>query len=134
MSLATTVSLTTVGYVMLWVQDMDRALSFYHTTLGIPVNFQDANWAELAVNGFALALRKSDHPKRESHPADSVIVFAVDDVKSTHAALKERGIDIKELHVVHEAGERVGVTANFHDPDGHSLSVFGYVPRAEWQG
>ncbi len=50
------------------------------------------------------------------------VVFSVDDVRAAHQELAERGISFtREPRVV--SGPMWA--ANFSDPDGHGLSVFG---------
>jgi predicted enzyme related to lactoylglutathione lyase len=60
----------------------------------------------------------------------AIVVFAVDDLQGTYEALKAKGIKFnREPQVVCEAGDKVGKSADFTDPDGNSLSIFGMVSR-----
>ena len=127
------VSLTTISYIILFSKDVEKATAFYRDKLGIPVRFFDKNWTELETNGITLALHHSDEEVPFHHAALPDVVFSTEDVRATHAALKAAGVKIHELKKVHDAGDAVGVSAEFHDPDGNRLSVYGTVPQSEWK-
>ena len=127
------VSLTSISYIILFSKDVEKAAAFYRDKLGIPVRFFDKHWTELEVNGVTLALHHSDEEVPFHHPALPDVVFSTEDIRATHAALKAAGVKIHELKKVHATGDVVGVSAEFHDPDGNRLSVYGTVPQAEWK-
>lgn len=121
--------LTKMSFVMLGVRDLARALSFYCDTLGLPVQFQSSEFAFLDAGGVTLALslplvQAMGHGSEKLGGA-SELVFGVDDVESAYNAFTARGVKFtREPHNVTGAQW----AANFEDPDGHALSVFG--PKA----
>jgi len=76
-------------YVMKYVADMDRAVSFYRDTLGLPLKFQSPGWSEFQTGDVTLAL----HPANEKKPAGSVeIGFRVEGLEKLHAQGGESGV------------------------------------------
>jgi catechol 2,3-dioxygenase-like lactoylglutathione lyase family enzyme len=55
-------------------------------------------------------------------PGASQLVFGVDNVKAAYAALKAKGVEFTNEPRNVNGREWA---ANFHDPDGHLLSIFG---------
>jgi len=123
--------LTKISIVMLGVRDLARAVKFYHDTLGLKVQFQSSEFAFLDAGEVTLALAIPLAQALGGSAAKlggaAELVFAVDDVRSAYEALSAKGIKfIREPHNVTGAQW----AANFEDPDGHALSVFGVNPNA----
>jgi len=122
--------LTKISIVMLGVRDLARSVAFYREKLGLNVQFQSSEFAFLnAAGGVTLALAtplaQALGSPSEKLGGASELVFAVDDVRAAYEALSGRGIAfIREPHNVTGAQW----AANFEDPDGHKLSVFGANP------
>ena len=114
--------LTQVGLVMLGVSDMARSVAFYRDTLGLPLAQQIPGFAFFNAGGFTLALSEPI-AKNSAHMVGATeIVFSVEDVRAAHAALREKGVAfLIEPRVVNPPMW----AANFNDPDGHRLSIFG---------
>jgi len=125
-------SLTRLGYVILFAKDVERSAAFYRDALGIPVKMASPEWTELETEGTVLALHRHDEavPTAGAQPE---VVFNVDDVRAAHAALRERDVAVGDLRKVWEGGGVVGLSAVFKDPDGNRLSVHGTVPEGQWQ-
>jgi len=122
-----------VGYVILFVKDVEASVAFYRDKVGVPVRSYDPHWSELATQGTTIALHGIDasNADKAGPSQGSEIVFAVEDVLGVRKILKERGVAVEEPKVVHEAGpEMVGVSCMFRDPDGNLCSVYGLAPRA----
>jgi len=113
--------LSKIGVIMLSVTDMARSLEFYRDRLGLPVAFASGEFAFLDAGGTTLALRGV----ARLPPVEEVrteLVFQVDDVAEAHRALTARGVAFRvEPRPV--SGD--DFAADFRDPDGHVLSVFG---------
>jgi catechol 2,3-dioxygenase-like lactoylglutathione lyase family enzyme len=126
-------SLTSLGYVILFVRDVEKTAAFYRDALGVPVKMASPEWTELGTEGTTLALHRHDRdvPRGE---AQAEVVFNVEDVRAAHAALRKRDVRVDDLKQVWEGGPVVGVSAKFTDPDGNRLSIHGTVPKAEWPG
>jgi len=114
--------LTQVGVVMLGVKDLARSVAFYRDTLGVPLAQQIPGFAFFNAGGFTLALAEPLARNSPQIVGATEIVFSVDDVRAAYAALKEKGVVF-----THEPRNVTGTmwAANFNDPDGHRLSVFG---------
>ncbi|MBL8861262.1 MAG: VOC family protein [Planctomycetes bacterium] len=142
-SARTTTGLRSIGYVILFVRDMQRSIAFYRDTLGIPVKMQEHNWTEFDMTGAILALHTIDGdappaPKPLADPSQKQgvaveVVFTVDDPLGVRAAVVKSGVTVAPPKMVHEAGPSVGVSCLFEDPDGNLLSIYGLVPRSAWQ-
>ena len=125
-----------LGYVVLFVEDLDRALTFYVDKVGLPLRFQDKGYAELAVEGskFALLARSrvaeltgdahTGHPAPGAH--EGSVTLLVEDVNRVHRELAARGVDFLGGPKDRPWGQR---TACFHDPDGHLIEIATNLPR-----
>ncbi len=114
--------LTQISNVMLGTTDLARSLAFYRDTLGLAVQFEMPGFAFLNAGGVTLSLSEA-HAKLATPVAGGTeIVFGVADVTAAHAALRARGVEFLNAprHVTDDQW-----AANFRDPDGHLLSVFG---------
>jgi len=109
--------------VILYVQDMARAVHFYKDLLGLKVTYPgelaDAAqemWVELDAGGCALALHGGAH----TSPNDQhELVFKVADLEKARMKLLEAGIQIAEIRIL-EDGEPI---AEGVDPDGHRFGL-----------
>ena len=121
---------TGVDFVSVPTQDLERAVEFYGTTLGLPcsVNRPDRNFAEFETGDVTLSVV---HPEGMGIGPFSAnanhIALQVDDVPAARAELEGRGVtfmgDIFDTGVCH--------MAFFRDPDGNALMLHHrYAPRA----
>jgi catechol 2,3-dioxygenase-like lactoylglutathione lyase family enzyme len=115
-----------ISTVMLGVGETARAVSFYRDKLGLTVQFEIPGFAFLSAGGVTLCLseplaRALTGPNQQLAGATE-LVFSVDDVQGAYQALGTRGVKfIREPHNVNGTQW----AANFEDPDGHKLSIFG---------
>lgn len=126
-------NLTKVGYLIVYVNDVEKSAAWYKETLGIPVRHVEKGWGELETSGFTLALHGSEKPVAKLPETSPTVVFSVDDVRGAHAALAAAGVKTSELHAVCEFDGKVGVSADFADLDGNRLSVYGMLAAADWK-
>ena len=49
-----------MNYVIVFVSDMSRAVSFYRDVIGLTLRFQSPAWTEFATEGATLALHASE--------------------------------------------------------------------------
>ena len=125
-----------LGYVVLFVEDLDRTLAFYMDKVGLPVRFQDKGYAELAVAGskFALLARSrvaeltgDAHAVRPAPGAhEGSVTLLVEDVDRAHKELTGRGVAFLGTPKDRPWGQR---TVYFHDPDGHLIEMATNLPR-----
>jgi lactoylglutathione lyase len=114
-----------VNYVIVFVSDMTRAVSFYRDVLGLPLRFESPEWTEFVTDGATVALHASGTGSSESDGADHSRAgrcrpgFSVPDLDAFHARMLERGVTCIE-----EPREVFGARlAQYRDPDGLAISV-----------
>jgi catechol 2,3-dioxygenase-like lactoylglutathione lyase family enzyme len=118
--------LTQLGIVMLGVHDLARSLEFYRDKLGLTVKSEMRGFAFLEAGSVTLALSeplaRSLGTPEGSLAGAAELVFTVEGVREAYEALAARGVNF-----THEPRVVAGTqwAANFDDPDGHKLSVFG---------
>ena len=116
------VRLTRINNIMLGATDLARSLAFYHEMLGLDVQMEMPGFAFLNGGGVTLALSEA-HARLATPLAGAVeVVFGVTDVTAAHAALHARGVEFLNAPR-NVSGDQWA--ANFRDPDGHLLSIFG---------
>ncbi|MET0619789.1 MAG: VOC family protein [Thermoanaerobaculia bacterium] len=111
-----------IGMLMLGVTDMNRSVAFYRDCVGLPVQFGNDEVTFLDGGGVTLVLQV----RKELPPPDggnrTEIVLPVEDIDEAHRTLRDRGAAFRvEPRLV--TGDRLA--ADFRDPDGHVLSIFG---------
>ena len=47
------------SYVIVFVSNMKRSVSFYRDKLGLPLKFETPQWSEFATDGVTMALHQS---------------------------------------------------------------------------
>ena len=94
---------TRLGYAILFVSDLDRAIGFYRDVIGVPLRFRADAYAEFATEGARFALfPRSELPGLIGHyaPPDPApwpqgeAAFFVDDVDGEHARLQDAGVPV----------------------------------------
>lgn len=129
MATTTGLKLSTMSYVIIYVSDTEKALTFYRDKLGMTVKMNHPGWAELDTGATTLALHGTDKVPTHNE-TQACLVFNVDNMESAVRELKSKGITLKEEpRQVCEEGDHVGISADFTDPDGNMLSIFSLVPK-----
>ena len=119
--------------VILRVSDLDRSTAFYRDRVGLKLQSLTEEFAVFDAGGMILMLEHL--PKPPSSPSAGLaafteIVLESADVLATHTAMQARGVPFKrEPRAVTSDDTRVMYAADFRDPDGHVLSIAGWVPR-----
>lgn len=130
MSTATRTRLGTLNYVILFVEDTEKSLAFYRDLLGLEVKRAEKGWVELATGTTTLALHSQENLEIPRHPGQPSMVFGVEDIHTAYAELQARGVEFAgEPHQVCETPTHLGMSANFHDPDGNLLSIYAMVEK-----
>lgn len=113
--------------VILPVSDLERSASFYRDTLGLEETGRvPGEFVFFDAGNTTLAIRKMEGP---TAPGDSELSFEVPDVKATYELLRSnvafsiapRAVTGNKTHDLY--------AANFRDPDGHNLSITGWVAK-----
>ncbi|HEV2423475.1 MAG TPA: VOC family protein [Terriglobia bacterium] len=115
--------LSQIGVIMLGVKDVKRAVEFYRDKLGLSMTSSFEGFAFLGTAGATLVLSEALARATGGAAAGATeVVFSVPDVRAAYEALRARGVKFT-------IGPRVVSgpmwAANFRDPHGHGLSVFG---------
>jgi catechol 2,3-dioxygenase-like lactoylglutathione lyase family enzyme len=114
--------LNQIGVVMLGVKDARRSAAFYRDKLGLAVKSAFEGFVFLDGGGVTLCLSEALAKASPSLVGASEVVFSVGDVRAAYDALRSQGVEFSH-------GPRAVSgpmwAANFRDPDGHGLSVFG---------
>jgi lactoylglutathione lyase len=118
-----------LGYAILFVSDLDRAVEFYRDAIGLPLRFHADAYAEFATEGSKFAL----FPRSELYeligrrvPSDPVpwpqgeVAFFVDDVDSEYLRLKRLDVAVLAVPTDRPWGER---TLHVADPDGNVIEL-----------
>lgn len=114
--------------VIILVSDLERAGRFYRDTLGLKETGRvEGEFVFFDAGGATLAVRATT---RKPVPGDVELSFEVPDVMAAYGALKGRIAFSTPPRAVtgNEEGDLFAV--NFEDPDGHSLSITGWVAKA----
>jgi len=119
---------TGVDFVSVPTRDLDAAVEFYGTTLGLPcsTHLRDRNYAEFETGNLTLSVMVPEKMGIEHHALRHVALH-VEDIEEARASLEARGV------VFHGDTFDTGVChmAFFSDPDGNQLMLHHrYAPRA----
>jgi len=112
---------TGVDFVAVPTNDLDAAVEFYGTTLGLPrsVYRPESHFAEFETGTVTLSVLVAEKFGLEYHPNRNAIALRVDDMEAARATLTERGVrfaaDTLDTGVCH--------MAFFADPDGNALML-----------
>jgi predicted enzyme related to lactoylglutathione lyase len=119
---------TGVDFVAVPTKDLDAAVEFYGTTLGLKrsVYLPERNFAEFETGTVTLSVIVSEKFGLGYHPNHNALALHVEDVHAARATLAERGVefvgDTLDTGVCH--------MAFFADPDGNALMLHRrYTPR-----
>lgn len=130
-----------LGYVVLFVDDFNQALSFYSEKVGFPVRLRAEGYAEFAVEGAKFALLARSRAREltgEAHagrPAsgthEGAVTVLVEDVDRTYRELSGRSVPFLGTPQDRPWGQR---TVCFHDPEGHLVEIATNLQRPERAG
>jgi catechol 2,3-dioxygenase-like lactoylglutathione lyase family enzyme len=114
--------LSKIGVIMLGVTNLEKSVPYYRDRLGLKLTMQFEGFAFFDAGGLALVLTLA-LPKATGRGAGATeVVFSVEHVRAAYQALRSQGVEFSQ-EPRQISGPNWG--ANFHDPDGHILSVFG---------
>jgi predicted enzyme related to lactoylglutathione lyase len=125
---ATTPLITGVDFVSVPTRDLDSAVEFYGTTLGLPRTAYNAerSFAEFETGNLTLSVWKPEAMGYPHNPGPNPIALHVGDVAAARSELEQRGVafsgEILDTGVCH--------MAFFADPDDNALMLHHrYAPR-----
>ncbi len=111
-----------VGVIMLGVKDAQRSAAFYRDKLGLAVKSAFEGFVFLDGGGVTLCLAEALAKASPSLVGATEVVFSVADVRAAYDALCGQGVEFSHAP---RAVSGPMWAANFRDPDGHGLSIFG---------
>jgi len=123
-----TTGLQRIHQISIRTQDTARAMAFYRDALGMKLLFEaPPQLAFFDCGGVRLMLSPAEP---EFDHQGSVIYFAVDDIKATHAALAAAGVKFRsQPHMIAKLPDREVWLADFLDSEGNVLALMS-EPRA----
>lgn len=107
---------------MLGATDLQRSVAFYRDRLGLQIAGEHPGFAFFDAGGITLGLSTGLAQAVTTGPGDVELVFGVHHVRTEFQALQSRGV---EFTVEPRAVNGPNWAANFKDPDGHILSIYG---------
>jgi len=119
--------------VIVRVADLTASVAFYRDGVGLPLQSTFDEFAVFGGDGMTLMLqqveRKSNAPSTGLSALTEVVLESADVMKS-YQEMKARGVVfLREPFAATTDGSRVLYAATFKDPDGHVLSITGWVDR-----
>jgi methylmalonyl-CoA/ethylmalonyl-CoA epimerase len=105
------------------VKDLPRAVAFYRDALGLRFLFQaPPALAFFDCSGVRLMIEVP--PDKEFDHPGSVLYFKVDDIDSSYAELKGRGVDFRDApHLIAKMPDHELWMAFFRDGEGNTLAL-----------
>ena len=120
--MVTATGLHRIHQISIRTQDTARAVAFYRDALGLKLLFEaPPQLAFFDCGGIRLMLSPAEP---EFDHQGSVIYFAVDDIRATHAALAAAGVKFRtEPHMIAKLPDREVWLADFLDSEGNVLAL-----------
>jgi lactoylglutathione lyase len=121
--------LRAITVVTLFVEDLDATKSFYRRAFDLPIHFEDPDSVVFKFGDLLVNLLKVEAAPELIEPATVgsnaggnrfQITIEVDDVDTTCADLRERGVSLLNGPMDRPWGVR---TASFQDPAGHIWEI-----------
>jgi lactoylglutathione lyase len=127
-----------LGYVILFVADLERSVAFYRDVVGLPFRLQGDGYVEFATQGAKFGLYDRNRlgeltgqgPEPPDRPGGEVVLL-VEDVDAEAARLRAAGAAILSGPVDRAWGHR---TVHVLDPDGFVVELAEEIPRQPSQG
>jgi predicted enzyme related to lactoylglutathione lyase len=118
-----------VGQLLIPVNDLERATTFYRDTLGFPFLFSAPPQMSFFQAGTVRLLVGVPEAGQRAHRG-SAIYFKVADIQGVYRTLKERGVAFGDAapHLVHKAATYELWLCEFRDPDGNQLVLMSEIP------
>ena len=119
--------------VILRVASLNASIGFYRDQVGLPLQSTFDEFAVFGAEGMAVMLQQIE--RKSSGPSTGLaalteIVLESPDVMKAYREMKARGVVfLREPFAATTDGSRVLYAANFKDPDGHVLSITGWIDR-----
>jgi lactoylglutathione lyase len=127
-----------LGYVILFVADLERSVAFYRDVIGVPFRLEGDGYVEFATQGARFGLYDRNRLEELTGQGTDLprapggeVVFLVGDVDAEAARLRAAGATILSGPVDRAWGHR---TLHVEDPDGFVVELAEEIPRQPAQG
>ena len=120
--------------VVFRVTDLKASVVFYRDRVGLPLQTTFDEFAVLGGDGITVMLQQVE--RKSTGPATGLsalteVVLESSDVFASYNAMKARGVEFRKApFAATTEGTRDLYVADFRDPDGHILSISGWVTSA----
>jgi lactoylglutathione lyase len=122
-----------LGYVILFVADLERSTAFYRDVIGLPFKLRGDGYVEFATEGSRFGLYDRDrlgeltgHDHEPPGRPGGEVVFLVGDVDAEAERLRGAGARVLKGPVDRAWGHR---TLHVEDPDGFVVELATEIPR-----
>jgi len=120
------VALEGIGQIAVTVDELEPATAFYRDVLGLELLVEAPGMSFFRCGDVRLMVGL---PQGEEAPPSHILYYRVEDIRQTHAALKQRGVEfLREPRRVHRDEQHELWLAFFRDPAGHTLALMSEVP------
>ena len=120
---------STVGQILIPVEDLDRAIAFYRDRLGLRFLFAappQMSFFQCGAVRLLIGVPEAGQPGERG----STVYFQVADIHAVHRTLVERGVSFPAApHVVHRTPATELWLTEFRDPDGNHLALMSEMER-----
>ena len=129
MTITADLSDSTVGQLLIPVEDLDRAITFYRDTLGLRYLFSAPPQMSFFQSGTVRLLVGVPEAAGPRHRG-SMVYFQVPDIHAVFQTLTDRGVTFPAPpHLVHRTETSELWLTEFRDPDGNQLALMSQVAR-----
>ncbi len=113
------------NYVIIYVSDMERSVSFYRVVLGLPMKFTSPGWTEFDTGTTTIALHRALNEKQSqevqrSTPGLAQLGFIIDDLQAAYETLKAQDVQFSLPPQKQPSGITLAI---LHDPDGLGITL-----------
>jgi catechol 2,3-dioxygenase-like lactoylglutathione lyase family enzyme len=122
------IGIETIGQISIGVTDIDRSVTFYRDTLGLPLLFQaDPGMAFLDCAGIRLMLTLPLGHERDHHT--SVIYYRVPNIHAAVRSMKDNGVEMeREPQLTARMEDHELWIAFLRDPDSNLVALMAEEP------
>jgi len=119
---------SSVGQLLIPVENLDRAIAFYRDTLGLRFLFSAPPQMSFFQSGnvrLLVGVPEGNQPRQRG----SMVYFRVGDIHAVYQTLVERGVKFgASPHMVHRTPTTELWLTEFRDPDGNQLALMSETP------
>jgi methylmalonyl-CoA/ethylmalonyl-CoA epimerase len=122
-----------IGQIAVPVRDLERAITFYRDTLGIPFLFQVPNMAFFDCAGVRLMLGIEEDPSSDRR--SSILYFEVPNILAYTRSLRARGVTfVADPELIAKMPDHDLYMAFFLDTEGNTMALMSEVRPASRRG